>query len=196
MSPGAPATPLNASPAELSLGKAIIINADGTTTPAPVVTTGTNAVLAGSRTFGVELTGARADESGQLTVNAGGVARVVGYGFQPGTTTSVWMMSTPLSLGTATAQSDGTFALQIAIPSDLEGLNHTIQVQGVDTQGSSRAIATGVLVATRTSLPVTGTDSQLPLVLGGSLLLGGAGLGLTAQTRRRHAGGISRSTSQ
>ena len=196
MSPGAPATPLNASPAELSLGKAIIINADGTTTPAPVVTTGTNAVLAGSRNFGVELTGARADESGQLTVNAGGVARVVGYGFQPGTTTSVWMMSTPLSLGTATAQSDGTFALQIAIPSDLEGMNHTIQVQGVDTRGSSRAIATGVLVATRTSLPVTGGESGFPMTLGGALLLSGAGLALTAQTRRRHTGGISRSTLQ
>jgi hypothetical protein len=196
VSPGAPATPLNASLAELSLGNAIIIQADGSTTPAPVVTTGSNVVLSGSRTFGVELTGTRASDSGQLTFTAGGAGRVVGYGFQPGTTTSVWMMSSPQLLGTATVQSDGTFALQIAVSSDLEGKNHTIQVQGVDTQGSSRAIATGVLVATRTSLPVTGNDSQLPLVLGGSLLLGGAGLGLTAQTRRRQAGGISRSTSK
>jgi LPXTG-motif cell wall-anchored protein len=181
---------------ELDAGAAVVIDSDGATSAAPVVTTGPASVLAGSTTFGAELTGTRTSADGRVTFTAGGRGRVRGFGFQPGTTASVWIMSTPERLGIATVASDGSFVLDVAIPSGLDGANHTIQVQGIGAQGSSRAIATGVLVATKTSLPVTGGESGFPMALGGALLLSGAGLALTAQTRRRMVGGTSRSTNR
>lgn len=73
------------------------------------------------------------------------VAEVSGEGFLPGTRADVWMFSEPRLLGTVTIGPDGRFAGQV----DLAGVTigeHTLQLQGVGTDGYVRAANLGVVV--------------------------------------------------
>jgi len=145
-------------------------------------------VFAGSQIFGAELGGNRAADGGRLSLVVGGPGQATGYGFLPGSTATVWIMSTPVRLGTATVGQDGTFTSNFTIPVDLAAGAHTIQLQGLDYNGESRALAAGVAVdavGANSALPVTGTESPRNLLLAGALLGGGAILAGLAQVKRR-----------
>ncbi|HEY0188429.1 MAG TPA: fibronectin type III domain-containing protein [Cellulomonas sp.] len=124
------------------------------------------------------------DPAGRLVVHASGSVQVSGTGFLPGSTADVWLFSTPYLLGQVTVGADGTFAQEFALPEGIETGAHTIQLNGVGTDGSVRSLSTGVVVlADAASTPLASTGAQsVPLGLLGVALLG---LGiLTVRVRR------------
>ena len=77
------------------------------------------------------------------------VAQVSGNGFLPGTRADVWLFSTPTLLGTVTIGPDGSFSGDVPVTGITVG-EHTLQLQGVGTDGYVRAANLGVAVVTRT----------------------------------------------
>ena len=76
------------------------------------------------------------------------VAEVSGDGFLPGTRADVWLFSEPVLLGTVTIGADGTFAGTVPVEGIATG-EHTLQLQGVGTDGYVRAANLGVVVVPR-----------------------------------------------
>jgi LPXTG-motif cell wall-anchored protein len=180
--------PSDGQPVEIPAGAALIINPDGSITPTPIVTSGASSVFAGSQAFGAELGGNRAADGGRLTLVVAGPGQGTGFGFLPGSTASIWIMSTPVRLATATVGADGTFSSDFTVPAGLSAGAHTIQLQGLDYNGESRALAAGVaaeVIGSDSALPMTGGESSRNLLFSGALLGGGALLAGIAQVKRR-----------
>ncbi|HEY0215103.1 MAG TPA: fibronectin type III domain-containing protein [Cellulomonas sp.] len=133
------------------------------------------------------------DEAGRLIVHASGSVQVSGSGFAPGSSVDVWLFSTPYLLGQATVGADGTFSASFAMPEDLATGAHTVQMNGVGTDGAVRSLSTGLVVladpvaaAPTTPLATTGSDSGV-LGLAALVLVGLGVLALRVQrlARRR-----------
>ena len=110
-------------------------------------------------------------------------------GFAPGETVDVTLHSTPIALGTLTADAAGAVEGDVTIPADVEPGYHTIELVG---QTSARPVEVAVEVdaprspTTRSQLPATGSPSAaLASVAAALLVVGGA---LVAEGRRRRAG--------
>jgi hypothetical protein len=74
-------------------------------------------------------------------------AFVSGTGFLPNTRADIWLFSDPTLLGTVDIDADGNFSGQIEVVGKLVPIGeHTLQVQGVGTDGFVRAANLGVLV--------------------------------------------------
>jgi hypothetical protein len=74
-------------------------------------------------------------------------AFVSGTGFLPNTRADIWLFSDPTLLGTVDIDTDGNFSGQIEVVGKLVPIGeHTLQVQGVGTDGFVRAANLGVLV--------------------------------------------------
>lgn len=181
VSPDRAATPSNGLPLELEPGTAAMIEPNGSVTPLAIVVTGPASVSFGTQDIGASLTGSTLSGSA-LGLNVGGNGSASGFGFQPGSTASVWIQSTPARLGTAAVDANGNFTSSFVVPADLASGNHTVQLQGVGFDGQPRALDAGVTVAATGGLPSTGSDVSLPVVVGASLLLAG-GLGAAASRR-------------
>ena len=116
-----------------------------------------------------------------------------GAGFMPGTRADVWLFSDPTLLGTVDIADDGTFTADFAVDSNFVPMGgHTLQIQGVGTDGYVRAASLGVMVAdpgvgsSGTSeadgfiwLPMTLTGASL----GGLLILVAVGVAVRRRTR-------------
>ena len=108
-----------------------------------------------------------------------------GTGYEPGAKVEVWVASTPRLLGIAEVGEDGNYELRIPVPTDLPVGGHTIQTEGLASDGLSKAVSVGITVQSQPTageLPATGQNSSLPLAL--SLLL--VGLVLVMARRRHH----------
>ena len=80
-----------------------------------------------------------------------GFTEVGGTGFKPGTRADVFMFSDPVLLGSFTVAADGTFAGRVQLDKELIPVGeHTLQVQGIGTDGYVRAANVGVSVEART----------------------------------------------
>jgi hypothetical protein len=90
------------------------------------------------------------------------VAQISGDGFLPGTRADVWLFSTPVLLGSLTVAADGTFTGEVAVDGALIAAgDHTLQLQGVGSDGYVRAANVGVIVIDRPSdAPDTSTVSS------------------------------------
>lgn len=112
---------------------------------------------------------------------------VAGAGFATGSTVRVVIFSTPVVLGTATADAAGEVDLDVTVPSAFRaGSEHRIELQGVDPSGEVRVLSQDIRLAGGTSggaLARTGAVVT-PLVLAGVGLLG-AGVALVVSGRRR-----------
>jgi hypothetical protein len=96
------------------------------------------------------------DANGQVTKTDGGALLkfvqnetvfVQGDGFLPGTRADVWLFSDPTLLGTVDIDENGNFSGQIAVDGKFVPTGeHTLQVQGVGTDGYVRAANLGVVV--------------------------------------------------
>ena len=138
---------------------------------------------------------------GAATVVAGGTLSVSGDGFTPGAELKLELRSDPVSLGTVTAATDGTFSRTVTIPAETPAGTHTLAVilpDGTEVttpvtvtaaagggavapgQGGSGGASTG---SSDGDLAATGADS-MPYVIAAVVLLA-AGLGLFALRRRR-----------
>lgn len=131
------------------------------------------------------------DDQGRLVVHSSGSVQVSGTGFRPGSTVDVWLFSTPYLLGEATVAADGTFSATFALPDGVPVGAHTVQMNGVSTDGAVRSLSTGVVVladpvatpaAAGTPLATTGAQSGDLALLALALL--GAGV-LAVRVRRR-----------
>lgn len=72
---------------------------------------------------------------------------VAGSGFLPGTRADVWLFSEPTLLGTVDIGEDGSFSGQVNVDGRLVSVGeHTLQLQGVGSDGYVRAANLGVLV--------------------------------------------------
>ena len=102
-------------------------------------------------------------ESPLIRMTQSGQGVVTGDGFQPGTVASLWMFSEPTLLGTVTVAENGSFDAQFLVDAQfIPAGEHTLQVQGVGTDGYIKAANLGVLVD---AAPVeTMADSALTMI--------------------------------
>jgi virulence-associated protein VagC len=103
--------------------------------------------------------------------------------YAPGEDTTWVLHSTPRPLGTFTADASGTLSAALTIPQGVEAGDHELHVTRAD---GSVVIYPIRIAAAERSLAYTGTDVTVPLVLGGTLVVVGAGVLVAA--RRRSAG--------
>lgn len=83
---------------------------------------------------------------GSLIVSSAGGIPMAGTGFAAGSTVTLFMFSTPVTLGTATANAEGAYATSALIPGATTTGSHTIQVVGTTTSGQPIALSLGVTV--------------------------------------------------
>jgi len=84
------------------------------------------------------------DHRGQAfgSVTVGAALQVTVNGFAPGSRVSIYTYSTPLLLGEAIADDNGTASLRLNVPGKLEAGGHTMAAYGFGTDGTSvRAVA-------------------------------------------------------
>jgi hypothetical protein len=110
-------------------------------------------------------------------------------GFKPKEVVTVTLHSTPQTVGTFTADANGTVTVEFTVPAGTPTGAHTLVYEG--SMGTyfqeSFTVAAGTSNASSSSLAYTGADVALPLGLGvGALALGG---GLVFAARRRSAEG-------
>lgn len=160
----------------------ISIIEDGKVVSVEVVNTDTGGLLMSSDDFtlGLEVTGegnASPDSSGVLTLTPSGGLDVRGSGFVPGSIVDVWLFSEPTFVGTVVVGADGTFSGTLVVPGQLAPGDHTLQANGVSSDGLTRSLNLGVeVVANSFELPVTGgtpraIDLSLWLLVAGTFVL-------------------------
>lgn len=106
-------------------------------------------------------------------------------GFEPGTSVSVLVYSSPTLLGTTTVDQTGAFHLPVTLPGGMAG-NHTFIAMG-QAAGSSttRVLSLPITVAgTGSALAVTGVAAWLIVAVGIAALIAGGGLTLAGRRRR------------
>ncbi|MFI5912145.1 fibronectin type III domain-containing protein [Dactylosporangium sp. NPDC051541] len=114
---------------------------------------------------------------------------VIGTGFAPYSTASIVVYSSPVTLGTTVTDGAGSFSQAVTLPAALTAGQHQVIASGVDPNGAPRAMKLAVTVrgpAAGGSLPVTGTNTLMLLLIGVAATTGGGTLVL-AGTRRRRA---------
>jgi hypothetical protein len=112
-------------------------------------------------------------------------------GFKPGEVVTVTLHSTPQTMGTFTADQNGTVTVSFTVPAGTPTGNHTLVYEGsmgtYFQESFTVTTAAATSNASSSSLAYTGADVALPLGLGvGALALGG---GLVFAARRRSAEG-------
>jgi autotransporter-associated beta strand protein len=129
----------------------------------------------------VETTG---DTGVRITLTRTGTFTATGTGMQPGSRADVWMFSDATLLGSVTVADDGTFTLDVSVDPRFIGDGiHTLQVQGVGTDGYVRAANIGVTIESPTGLD-TLPGGRLALVVLLVVLLGASAFFLIAWRRR------------
>lgn len=105
---------------------------------------------------------------------AGSTITVTGESFIPGETVQVWLLSTPVQIGTATVGTDGTFTVNAAIPANVTAGSHSVEVRGSVTSAVASPITiTSVLAQTGANPTGTAWAAIATLMTGlGLLLLG------------------------
>jgi hypothetical protein len=83
-----------------------------------------------------------------MTLTKGEAATFAGSGFMPDTIATIWLFSEPVKLGEVTIKSDGSFSgATDELSSQIEAGEHTIQIQGVGSDGYIRSANLGVMVS-------------------------------------------------
>jgi LPXTG-motif cell wall-anchored protein len=122
----------------------------------------------------------------------GGSTTVSGSGWEPGSTVSLTVQSTPQSLGTTTVADDGTFTKDVVLPC-LDAGTHTITASGTASDGTAKSSTTTITVSGSCTdpgggtLPHTGSNVASLLTLTAGLCLVGAVLLIVANRRRASA---------
>ena len=118
-----------------------------------------------------------------------GAKLVLGYvGFQPGEQVTLVMRSTPVTLGTFTADASGLVTANATIPASAEPGSHTLTLSGPATGDVVVGLHLAAARQHETAVTSDGTDLTLPLALGGAALVLLLGVGGFVVLRRRTAG--------
>ncbi|WP_336648696.1 ExeM/NucH family extracellular endonuclease [Microbacterium sp. MMO-10] len=167
------------------------VGGDGSFTAAPVVprsVKGGDYLVAATQADGDEATAAVTvvRGKGQLklgasSVAAGGTVTISGSGLEENEKVALELHSTPVSLGSATADADGAFTATVTIPAGTAAGQH--HVVAILSDGSQISVEITVVAAgSGGGLALTGADSGSFLLL--ALVLLALGLGLVVARRR------------
>jgi LPXTG-motif cell wall-anchored protein len=138
---------------------------------------------------------AGSDPSGELstsTVAPGGTVTITAEGFEAGETVEATLHSTPIELGTTTADGDGNVTMTVTIPSDVEPGAHTVELRGLSSGRTVTLPLTIVGVEDPRALPATGRTTGPLATTGAALLAVGAAALLASRRRTALAGGSPR----
>lgn len=170
---------------ELAAGETLVTEA-GEEVTVEVIAETPDALAVEGDDFAVRVEGTPGGST--IELEPGGTVRVSGFGFQPVSQVDVWLFSDPTYLGALTVAADGTFDGRLPVPVLAPG-EHTLQVNGVSSDGQVRSTSVGLVVRSvvapepvTDALPATGSDISPSLIL--VLLLVGTGL-VAVATRRR-----------
>lgn len=86
-------------------------------------------------------------QGGTLMVTPSGDVPVSASGFEPGSTLTQTLHSTPTSLGSGTVDATGTFTGTVTIPADVPPGKHTLVLDGTARDGSPVTLRIGVIAA-------------------------------------------------
>ncbi len=122
------------------------------------------------------------------SVIAGGSVTISGVGFAPGETVDVTLNSTPVALGSFTADDAGAVEAPVVIPAYIEPGMHTVtlvgQTSGVEASVEIEVVAPAPVPGAAAELPPTGSAAGELTLIGTGLLAAGAAL-LAVSRRRR-----------
>lgn len=79
-----------------------------------------------------------------LVVGPGGRITITGTGYQKFSPVRIFMMSTPVELGTAWTDTNGKFTLTVTVPTDVVTGSHELQINGYNTSGAVRSASLAV----------------------------------------------------
>lgn len=86
------------------------------------------------------------DESGNLILNSERLVQFQGTGFAPGSIIKVWLFSDPTSIAEVVADEAGNFSGSAQLSANIPDGEHTVQLNGLSTNGQIRSVALGVVV--------------------------------------------------
>ena len=116
---------------------------------------------------------------------------VSGSGLEPGSTVTIVLHSSPVTLATVTVGPDGSFSTTVTLPTDLAAGTHTIIASGTSAFGlpvtSSAQFVQDPPDPPAPALPTTGFDAGTATALGAFALLTGFGLIRLGRRRARRA---------
>jgi len=116
------------------------------------------------------------DSSGSIVMTSSQLATVQGNGYSPSSKLVIWLFSEPVKLGEIQTDSQGNFQGSVAMPSELEIGNHTLQVSGVSSLGEAKSVLMGVVVREPQTALAGAVDKALGSVWTYIIALGGLGL--------------------
>lgn len=142
---GAPAVTItNDGRIELTPAQSVALK-NGQPMQADVSVTG-NTVVVQTDTVQLSVAFGAASASGDSVVTAGTTATLAGGGFAPTSPVVSWIQSTPTKLAEAYTDAAGAVNSNFAIPTSIAAGAHTIQINGIDTEGNVVSIIYGVQV--------------------------------------------------
>jgi hypothetical protein len=127
------------------------------------------------------------DADGNLRLSVGDVLRINMGGFKVGTQVDVWMFSTPVRLGIATVEADGSVTGTFTIPKSIKDGSHRIAVTAKLPNGKSSTFTLGVLVG---DVATTSTLTRVLIAIPIAFAIGFGAL-LPKQFRRRRKGRLA-----
>lgn len=122
----------------------------------------------------------------------GGKLTITGTGFKPGSKVSFTLHSTPVLLGTATADAKGVATLAVTLPADVAAGAHSIVVDGVGVDGKPRQLSIALTITAAATTPaaeddLANTGANNTALGGAAVLLLLAGTAVFVLNRRRKA---------
>ena len=120
-----------------------------------------------------------------LRFERGSVALATGSGFVPGTVATVWLFSDPTLMTSIVVADDGSFSSEFLVDASvISPGSHTLQVQGVGSDGFIKAANLGVLVEEPVEVTTENASGLLWWVIGAFLLAVVLIVVLLARSRR------------
>ena len=129
--------------------------------------------------------GGQINADGVLVVRPGEPVTASAEGLSPGSTTEVWLYSTPVRLGDAVTDARGAFVVVADLPRDTATGDHRLVVSGDTPGGDEVAIAFAVEVLGRSTLARVASSPLVWILL---VLMVIVALVLPNSLRRRHTG--------
>ncbi|HZQ26868.1 MAG TPA: LPXTG cell wall anchor domain-containing protein [Acidimicrobiales bacterium] len=128
---------------------------------------------------------------GQLTLSntaahSGDDVTASGCGFKPGSSVALDFLSTPVRVGTATADANGGIRATVTVPANATPGTHTIEATGTDPRGAPLVLSASItILGAGAPLPHTGSSSTAPLTAAGVGLVLIGGVAVVGARRRR-----------
>ena len=152
---------------KLSAGEGAV-NVDGKTTKQTLVRTANQLVLQ-SGSLSATLSSQTAaggisplDNDGNLRLESGDIIKLSMGGFKPDSEIDVWFFSTPIKLGTAVVEADGTVSASYRVPNNIEDGAHRVAVVAQLADGKRATFTLGVIVG---KLKTTSTLTRVLIVI-------------------------------